>query len=210
MLLLALRRNLLAWRESVQKGAWQKAEQFCLFDHEIHDLHGSTLGLIGYGNVGAGVERLANAFGMKVLIAEHKGAAEIRPGRVAFDEVLAKADQISLHTPLTDTTRNLIGAREFGLMKRNALLINTARGGVVDEAALVSALKTRRIAGAGFDVLSLEPPTQGNPLLDLNLPNFLLTPHVAWSSREAMQALADQLIDNIEAFVRGEERNRVV
>lgn len=210
MLLLALRRNLLAWRESVQKGAWQKAEQFCLFDHEIHDLHGSTLGLIGYGNVGAGVERLANAFGMKVLIAEHKGAAEIRPGRVAFDEVLAKADQISLHTPLTDTTRNLIGAREFGLMKRNALLINTARGGVVDEAALVSALKTRRIAGAGFDVLSLEPPTQGNPLLDLNLSNFLLTPHVAWSSREAMQALADQLIDNIEAFVRGEERNRVV
>jgi len=210
MLLLALRRNLLAWRESVQKGAWQKAEQFCLFDHEIHDLHGSTLGLIGYGNAGADVERLANAFGMKVLIAEHKGAAEIRPGRVAFDEVLAKADQISLHTPLTDTTRNLIGAREFGLMKRNALLINTARGGVVDEAALVSALKTRRIAGAGFDVLSLEPPTQGNPLLDLNLPNFLLTPHVAWSSREAMQALADQLIDNIEAFVRGEERNRVV
>jgi glycerate dehydrogenase len=210
MLLLALRRNLLAWRESVQKGAWQKAEQFCLFDHEIHDLHGSTLGLIGYGNVGAGVERLAHAFGMKVLIAEHKGAAEIRPGRVAFDEVLASADQISLHTPLTDTTRNLIGAREFGLMKRNALLINTARGGVVDEAALVSALKTRRIAGAGFDVLSLEPPTQGNPLLDLNLSNFLLTPHVAWSSREAMQALADQLIDNIEAFVRGEERNRVV
>lgn len=209
MLLLALRRNLLAWRESVQKNAWQKAEQFCLFNHEIHDLHGSTLGLIGYGNVGAGVERLAQAFGMKVLIAEHKGATSLRPGRVAFDEVLANADQISLHTPLTDTTRNLIGEREFNLMKRNALLINTARGGIVEEAALVSALKTRRIAGAGFDVLSLEPPSQGNPLLDLNLPNFLLTPHVAWSSREAMQALADQLIDNIEAFVRGEEHNRV-
>lgn len=210
MLLLALRRNLLAWRATVQQGGWQQAEQFCLFDHEIHDLHGSTLGLIGYGNVGAGVERLAQAFGMQVLIAERKGAAEIRPGRVAFDEVLARADQISLHTPLTEDTRGLIGAREFGLMKRSAMLINTARGGVVDEAALVSALKTRRIAGAGFDVLSLEPPSQGNPLLDLNLPNFLLTPHVAWSSREAMQALADQLIDNIEAFVRGEERNRVV
>jgi glycerate dehydrogenase len=210
MLLLALRRNLLAWRDTVQRDAWQKAEQFCLFDHEIHDLHGSTLGLIGYGNVGAGVERLARAFGMQVLIAERKEATEIRPGRVAFDEVLARADQISLHTPLTEATRNLIGAREFGLMKRNAVLINTARGGVVDEAALVSALKTRRIAGAGFDVLSVEPPAQGNPLLSLNLPNFLLTPHVAWSSREAMQALADQLIDNIEAFVRGEERNRVV
>lgn len=210
MMLLALRRNLLAWRDSLRQGAWQKAEQFCLFDHEIHDLHGSTLGLIGYGSVGAGVERLARAFGMDVLIAERKGAAEIRPGRVAFDEVLARADQISLHTPLNETTRSLIGAREFGLMKRNAVLINTARGGVVDEAALVTALSTRRIAGAGFDVLSVEPPTQGNPLLELNRPNFLLTPHVAWSSREAMQALADQLMDNIEAFVRGEERNRVV
>jgi glycerate dehydrogenase len=210
MMLLALRRNLIAWRETIQRGAWQKAEQFCLFDHEIHDLQGSRLGLIGYGNVGAGVERLAHAFGMQVMIAEHKGAATIRPGRIAFDEVLANADQISLHTPLTDASRNLIGAREFGLMKRNAILINTARGGVVDEAALVSALKTRRIAGAGFDVLSLEPPSPDHPLLQLNLPNFLLTPHVAWSSREAMQTLADQLIDNIEAFVRGEERNRVV
>jgi len=210
MILLALRRNLLAWRASLQQGAWQKAEQFCLFDHEIHDLHGSTLGVIGYGNVGTGVARLATAFGMNVLIAELKDAAEIRPGYVAFDEVLSRADHISLHTPLTDDTRNLIGAREFGLMKRNALLINTARGGIVDETALLSALNTRRIAGAGFDVLSIEPPTQGNPLLELNRPNFLLTPHVAWSSREAMQALADQLIDNIEAFVRGEAKNRVV
>ena len=124
--------------------------------------------------------------------------------------MLARSDQISLHTPLTEATRGLIGAREFGLMKRGAVLINTARGGVVDEAALVSALKTRRIAGAGFDVLSVEPPREGNPLLELDLPNFLLTPHVAWSSREAMQALADQLMDNIEAFVRGEARNRVV
>jgi glycerate dehydrogenase len=210
MMLLTLRRNLLAWRATLQQGGWQKAERFCLFDHPIHDLHGSTLGLIGYGNVGAGVERLAHAFGMHVLIAERKGVSEIRAGRVAFDEVLARADQISLHTPLNDDTRGLIGAREFGLMKKTALLINTARGGVVDEAALLSALNTRRIAGAGFDVLSVEPPTQGHPLLELHRPNFLLTPHVAWSSREAMQILADQLIDNIEAFVRGEEKNRVV
>jgi glycerate dehydrogenase len=147
---------------------------------------------------------------MEVLIAEHKGAAVIRPDYTPFDEVLAKSDQISLHVPLNEDTRDLIGAREFSLMKRNALLINTARGGVVNEAALLSALATRRIAGAGFDVLSVEPPRQGNPLLDLDLPNFLLTPHVAWSSREAMQRLGDQLIDNIEAFVRGEEENRVV
>ena len=210
MLLLALRRNLLAWRGSLRAGAWQKSDRFCLFDHKMHDLHGSTLGLVGHGSVGAGVEVLARAFGMEVLVAERKGAAEIRPGRVAFDEVLARADHISLHTPLTEDTRSLIGAREFGLMKRGAVLINTARGGVVDEAALVTALKTRRIAGAGFDVLAVEPPREGNPLLDLDLPNFLLTPHVAWSSREAMQTLADQLLDNIEAFVRGEARNRVV
>jgi glycerate dehydrogenase len=210
MLLLALRRNLPAWRESLRRGAWQQASRFCLFDHEMHDLHGSTLGLIGHGSVGAGVERLARAFGMAVLVAEHKDARTIRPGRVAFDEVLARADQISLHTPLTDATRGLIGAREFGLMKRGAVLINTARGGVVDEAALIDALRGGRIAGAGFDVLAVEPPREGNPLLDLDLPNFLLTPHVAWSSREAMQALADQLMDNIDAFVGGEARNRVV
>ncbi len=210
MLLLALRRNLLAWRASLKQGAWQQAERFCLFDHDIHDLAGSTLGLIGYGNVGQSVERMARAFGMQVLIAEQRGAGVIRPGRTAFDEVLARADQISLHVPLTETTRDLIGPREFGLMKKNAVLINTARGGVVNEAALVSALKTRRIAGAGCDVLSVEPPREGNPLLDLDLPNFLLTPHVAWSSREAMQRLGDQLIDNIEAFVRGEAQNRVV
>lgn len=210
MLLLALRRNLVAWRRSLGAGAWQRADQFCLFDHEMHDLHGSTLGIVGHGNVGTGVARLARAFGMEVLLAEHKGAGETRPGLTPFDEVLARADQITLHVPLTDATRGLIGPREFGLMKKHAVLINTARGGVVDEAALVTALKTRRIAGAGFDVLSVEPPRAGNPLLELDLPNFLLTPHVAWASREAMQALADQLMDNIEAFVGGEVRNRVV
>lgn len=210
MLLLALRRNLLAWRNSLRAGAWQKAPDFCLFDHEMHDLAGSTLGLIGHGSISAGVERLARAFGMNVLVAEHKGATAVRAGRVAFDEVLARADHITLHVPLDDDTRGLIGAREFALMRRHAVLINTARGGVVDEAALKSALLTRRIAGAGFDVLALEPPRDGNPLLDLDLPNFLLTPHVAWASREAMQRLGDQLIDNIEAFVAGEARNRVV
>ena len=209
MLLLALRRNLLAWRRTLQGGTWQRAESFCLFDHAMHDLHGSVLGLIGHGNVGRGVEKLARAFGMEVLVAEHKGAPTVRPDRTAFDEVLARADQISVHTSLTEATRGLIGAREFGLMKRSAVLVNTARGGVVDETALVSALKARRTAGAGCDVLAVDPPRQGSALLELDMPNFLLTPHVAWSSREAMQALADQLMDNVEAFVRGEPRNRV-
>lgn len=209
MLLLALRRNLIAWRQSLRAGAWQRADLFCLFDHEMHDLHGSTLGLIGYGSIGQGVERLARAFGMRVLIAEQRGASALRPGRHAFEDVLRQADAISLHTPLTDATRHLIGAAEFALMKPGAVLINTARGGVVDETALIDALTTGRLAGAASDVLESEPPRTGNPLLDLDLPNLLITPHVAWSSREAMQSLGDQLIDNIEAYVSGTPRNLV-
>jgi glycerate dehydrogenase len=209
MLLLALRRNLLAWRQTLRQGAWQRASQFCLFDHPIHDLHGSTLGLIGRGSIGQGVERLATAFGMRVLVAEHKGATRIRPGHTEFDAVLAQSDHLSLHTPLTPETRHLIGAREFRLMKPTAILINTARGGVVDEAALIEALKGHRIAGAATDVLEKEPPSAGSPLLDLDQPNLIVTPHVAWSGREAMQALADQLIENIEAFVAGTPRNLV-
>jgi glycerate dehydrogenase len=210
MLLLALRRNLLAWRRSLAQGAWQRADRFCLFDHEMHDLHGSTLGLIGHGSIGEGVAQLAHAFGMRVLIAERRDATSIRPGRMAFDEVLRQSDAISLHTPLTKATRNLIGAREFGLMPRHAVLINTARGGVVDEVALRDALRRGEIAGAATDVLVIEPPRQGNPLLDLDLPNLIVTPHVAWSSREAMQSLADQLIENIENFVAGTPRNLVI
>ena len=211
-LLLALSRNLLAWRQTIQDGGWQKSAQFCLFDHPIRDLHGATLGLVGGGSLGAGVARLAEAFGMRVLLAERKGATALRPGYTPFDEVLRAADAISLHCPLTAETTGLIGENELRRMKRSALLINTARGGLVDEAALVAALQQGWIAGAGFDVLTVEPPTEGNPLLApelLALPNFLLTPHVAWASRPAMQSLADQLIDNIEAFAAGSPRNRV-
>ena len=211
-LLLALSRNLIAWRETLQAGAWQRAEQFCLFDHPICDLHGATLGLIGSGTLGKGVARLAEAFGMSVLRAEHKQATAVRPGYTAFAEALAMADAISLHCPLTAETTGLIGEPELRAMKRSALLINTARGGIVDEWALVRALKEGWIAGAGFDVVTVEPPPAGHPLLDpalLALPNFLLTPHVAWSSRPAMQTLADQLIANIESFAAGTPQNRV-
>jgi glycerate dehydrogenase len=211
-LLLALSRNLIAWRETLLAGGWQRAEQFCLFDHPIRDLHGATVGLIGSGTLGKGVARLAEAFGMRVLRAEHKGATVVRPGYTAFAEVLAAADALSLHCPLTAETQNLIGEPELRAMKRSALLINAARGGIVDEAALIRALKEGWIAGAGFDVITVEPPPLGYPMLDpalLALPNFLLTPHVAWSSRPAMQTLADQLIDNIEAFVAGAPKNRV-
>jgi glycerate dehydrogenase len=204
MLALALRRNLLAYREDVRAGMWQRAEQFCLHTREIHDLHGSTFGVVGYGALGRGVERLARAFGTNVLIAERKGATETREGRTPFEEVLRRSDVVSLHVPLNDETRNLIGRAELALMKPTAVLINCARGGVVDEGALADSLKEGKIAGAGVDVLSSEPPAQTegvNPLLALELPNLIVTPHVAWASREAQQALADQLIANIEDFV---------
>jgi len=211
-LLLALSRNLVAWRETLLAGGWQRAEQFCLFDHPIRDLHGATLGLIGSGTLGNGVARLAEAFGMRVLRAERKGAVVVRPGYTAFAKVLAEADAISLHCPLTAETLNLISETELHAMKPSALLINTARGGIVDELALIRALKEGWIAGAGFDAITAEPPPADHPMVDpalLALPNFLLTPHVAWSSRPAMQTLADQLIDNIEAFVAGAPKNRV-
>ncbi len=209
MLVLALRRNLLAFHADVRNGAWQKSEQFCLFTHPLRDLHGSTLGIIGNGAIGKSVGQIATAFGMKVLLAERKGASFIRHGYTSFDKVLRDSDVITLHLPLNEQTRHLIGTAEFANMKPGALLINTARGGLVDEAALLDALRSGRIGGAGFDVLEIEPPTKGHPLLDLDMPNFILTPHIAWSGRQAMQILADQLIDNIEAWAAGTPQNRV-
>jgi glycerate dehydrogenase len=209
-LILALRRNLPGYHEDVHNGLWQKAEQFCLYTRPILDLHGSALGIVGHGALGKAVAKLGEAFGMRVLMAEHKGATSVRTGRIAFDVMLAESDVITLHCPLTAETQHLIGAPELKKMRRHVLLINTARGGLVDEAALAVALKEGKIGGAGFDVLTTEPPREGNPLLNLRLPNFILTPHVAWASRNAMQTMADQLIDNIEAFVRGAPQNRVV
>ena len=179
MLVLALRRSLLAYREDLQRGAWQRAEQFCLLTHPIRDLHDSTVGIVGHGSIGRGVERLARGFGMRVLVAEHKGATRVREGRATFGEVLRESDVLTLHAPLNEETRGLIGRAELELMRGDALLINCARGGLVDERALAEALKAGRIAGAGIDVLEAEPPRAGNMLLELKLPNLIVTPHVA-------------------------------
>lgn len=212
LLMLMLRRNVLAYRRDVAAGKWQQAPMFCFFDHEVRDLHGATVVIVGSGSLGEGVARLVQAFGAKVLRAERKGAAQVREGYTAFEAALGNADVVSLHCPLTPATRGLIGEAELRQMKRDAVLINTGRGGLVDEGALARALREGWIAGAGFDVLSKEPPADDNPLLApdlLALPNFILTPHVAWASAAAMQTLADQLIENIEAFVRGDPQNRV-
>ena len=210
MLMLALRRNLVAYVDDVRNGRWSEARKFCLLDHPIEDLRATTLGIIGYGTLGKAMEHLALAIGMRVLIAEHKNEGALRAGRVAFEEVLRSSDVISLHCPLTDRTKNLIGTEELKLMKPQAVLINTARGGLIDDVALVQALSRGELGGAGLDVLRVEPPTERNVLLEARLPNLIITPHNAWASRQAMQTLADQLIGNIEAFVRGEPRSLVV
>ena len=209
MLMLALRRNLIAYRGDVQAGRWHEARQFCLLNHPLEDLKESTLGIIGYGMLGKAMADLGRAIGMEVIVAERRNASEVRSGRVAFEEVLQRIDVISLHCPLTEQTKSLIGAAELQQMKPSAILINTARGGLIDDQALVEGLKNGWIAGAGIDVLRNEPPRDGNPLLEVDLPNLIVMPHIAWASRQAMQTLADQLIDNIEAFVRGEPRNLV-
>ena len=204
-LMFTLRRNLLAYVEDVRNGRWGKVDQFCFFDHPIRDVAGSTLGVIGYGAIGKAVAKRAQALGMRIL------PYDVFPqdGLVDLETIYRESDVITLHTPLTPETKNMIGAKELKKMKPTAVLINTARGGLVDEQALAEALKNGTIGGAGFDVLTKEPPKEGNVLLDLRLPNFILTPHVAWASVEAMQILADQLIDNIEAFVADKPQNVV-
>jgi glycerate dehydrogenase len=209
-LILALRRNILAYRDAVARGRWQTSSQFCFFDYPIGDLAGSTLGIIGDGVLGKSVADIGRAFGMRVLFSAYKGTAGMGPLYTPFEDVLRDSDIITLHSPLMASTRNMIGAAEFARMARHPLLVNTARGGLVDEEALGEALRTGQIAGAGFDVATIEPPSADHPLMRLtDLPNFILTPHIAWASREAIQSLADQLVDNIEAFSRGAPRNVV-
>jgi len=207
-LLLALRRNLMGYRAAVAKGVWQKSKAFCVFDGEIRDLHGSVLGLVGRGSIGNSVANIAAGFGMRVVYFD-PAAPDDDPANLPLDELIRISDVISVHCPLTPTTRGMLGEPQLRAMKKGAILINTARGGLVDEAALYRALTEGWIGGAGFDVLATEPPRDGHPLLDLDLPNFILTPHVAWGSIEAMEGLADQLTENIELWAADKPRHLV-
>lgn len=208
-LLLALRRQTHSYHADIVAGAWQRSAHFALLTHHLFDLHGSTLGIFGYGHIGQSVARIAAAFGMRVLVAERKDATIVRTGRVPFEQMLAQADAVTLHCPLTPQTRNLIAGPELRRMKPSAILLNLARGGVVDEAALAQALREKWIAGAGVDVLTTEPPRAGNPLLDVAGPNCIITPHVAWASQQSLVRLAEEIVLNIEAFYKGESRNRI-
>ena len=209
-LILALRRSIIAYHHAVRQGRWAASGQFCFFDYPVRDLAGSTLGVIGDGVLGKAVANIAHSFRMNVLFSDYKGTTGMGPLYTPFEEVLRKADILTLHSPLLDSTRNMISAPEFALMERKPLIINTARGGLVDENALAQALEANMISGAAFDVVTQEPPAPDHPFMRLlERPDFILTPHVAWASSEAIQALADQLIDNIEAFEAGVPRNIV-
>lgn len=208
-LIFALARQLPAYHQAVQAQAWQKSKHFCLLDYPITEVAGKTLGIIGYGSLGQATAELAAAVGMQILVAERLDAPTVRTGRVSLHELLARADFISLHCPLTEQTKAFINAERLQHMKPSAFLINTARGGLICEADLLTALQTHQIAGAALDVLSLEPPTTDNPLLQTSLPNLIITPHIAWASRSARQTLIEQLADIISSFQTNHLINQV-
>lgn len=208
--LLKLTHSIDLYEQAVRDGDWAESTEFCLLNHPLRELSAMTLGIVGYGELGQGVARMAEHFGMRVLISERPGGDRGEHGnRVPFATLLQQSDVISLHCPLNDATRNLFSAAEFAAMKPNAILINTARGGLVDSAALVEALRSGQIFGAGIDVLPQEPPVDGDPLIDYRAPNLVLTPHIAWATREARQRAIDEIAANVESFLAGGRRNRV-
>lgn len=208
LLLLALATRLPDYQAAIRAGRWQQATQFCLLDFPIVELEGKTLGLLGHGELGSAVGRLAEAFGMRVLLGQLPGRPP-RADRLALDELLPQVDALSLHCPLTEQTRGLLGQRELDLMKPGAFLINTARGGLIDEQALADTLRRGHLGGAATDVLSIEPPKAGNPLLADDIPRLIVTPHNAWGSREARQRIVGQVAENAAAFFAGQPRRQV-
>lgn len=208
--LLQLSHSIDRYNRSVRAGDWQRAVDFCMLGYPLRELAAMSIGIVGYGELGKGVAKVAEAFGMKVVVARRPGDDGGADGRMDFRKVLQTCDVISLHCPLTEDTRGLIGADELALMKPDAFLINTARGGLVDSKALVAALAAGKIGGAAIDVLSREPPVDGDPLLDYTGENLIVTPHIAWATVEARQNAIDEVAANVRAFLNGEKRNRVV
>ena len=208
-MLLALTHRLAEYHALVRSGQWQEAKQFSVFPYPIRELQGRVFGIVGYGTLGKSVAGLARAFGMRVEIANRPGGAP-SAGRRDLDDLLPELDVLSLHCPLTDATRGLVSRERLARMKPDAVLINTARGALVDTAALAEALRSGRLGGAGIDVLEREPPPHDHPLLDPAIPNLIVTPHVAWAAREARQRCLDELALNVESFLGGGRRNRVV
>lgn len=208
-LLLSLTTHLHTYGEHLRTGAWTQSDMFTLSGPPVRELAGKTLAIVGYGTLGQAMAHRGEAFGMNIVVAERPGAST-REGRVAFEQALGEADVVSLHAPLTPQTRHLINADTLAMMKADAVLINTARGDLVDENALRDALVTKRLGGAGLDVLSQEPPPPDHPLLDPAIPNLLITPHIGWAASEARQRAVEEIGANLAAFLAGKKRNRLV
>jgi glycerate dehydrogenase len=217
-LLLALTLRLPEYRELLGRGAWERSAHFCLLDFPSRELAGRTLAIVGYGHLGRAVGAVGHALGMRVIAGRSlrpPGEATFTPAtpdvdRLALPQLLAAADVISLHCPLTAGTRHLVNRESLGWMRRDAVLINTARGDLVDYPALLTALQLGMLGGAGIDVLPEEPPAAGHPLLDARLPNLIVTPHIAWAARESRQRALDEVVANVRDFFAGGQRNRVV
>ncbi len=207
-LILSLQRQIPAYQRAVSQGRWQQSDFFCLLDFPIEELTGKVLGIVGYGELGQAVAKTAACFEMEVRVAQ-RDADDTRSNRIPLNQLLAEADVLSLHCPLTEENRGMIGETQLRLMKPSAILINAARGGLVNETALAKALTNDWIAGAGVDVLEREPPDGSSPLLT-DIPNLILTPHIAWASRTARQRLLNQLVDIIRDYRTGTIHNRVV
>ncbi len=203
-LILALKTQLLSYQDMTRSGGWSKSEHFTSLQFPIQELHGKTLGLVGYGSLAKGVEHIAKAFGMNIKIAARAGSTEAPEGRVLLEDLLPEVDVLSLHCPLTPETKHLLGQKQFEAMKTSAILINTARGAVVDNAALANALRNNEIAGAGIDVLEVEPPPADHALLANDIPNLILTPHIAWASIDARQRVVDKVRDNLAHWLAGQ------
>jgi glycerate dehydrogenase len=208
-MLLTLAHSLNSYVAVVRDGAWQKSRDACMLTYPVRELSTMTMGIVGHGELGAGVARKARDFDMNVIVSARPGANGIEDGRVSFDELLERSDVISLHCPLNDQTRGLFSASEFQKMKSSAILINTARGALVDSVALVDALKNQQIAAAGIDVLPVEPPPATEPLLNYAGDNLLVTPHIAWATDRSRQDAIFELAENVADFLRGGKRNRV-
>jgi glycerate dehydrogenase len=207
--ILLLTHHLREFSQLAQGESWASGSNFTMLNYSIRELQGRTLGIVGWGELGSAVAKVGEAFGMHIVIANRKGGAA-KPGRIDLNELLRIADVVSLHCPLTDATRGMIGAEQLALMKPDALLINTARGALIDTAALAAALRARKLGGAGIDVLAQEPPVDGDPLLDPGIPNLLLTPHIAWAAKEARQRCLEEMAANIRDFYQGGQRGRVI
>lgn len=208
-LMLALATKLPQYHNACQSGQWSQSPFFCMLDHPIIELPGKTLGIVGYGAIGQATATLAKAIGMNVIVSARPGSDNCPKDRLPFADVLTQVDVLSLHCPLTPATEQLINSRTLHQLKPGALLINTARGGLIDEAALIEALTSKHLGGAALDSISVEPPPADHPLLTQDIPNLILTPHCAWGSQKARQTLVNEVALNIEAFKQGQARNIV-